>query len=295
MKLSRFLRDADFSLRLPAPPFWMWSSVLVLAAVPLVFGAVILRERTTKSANPRIHLWQDMDNQPKLKAQSASPTAEGAGDLFADGMAMRRPVSGTVARGRLRNDDHLYRGFTVDGETGQPVVVQTSDGPANDWIAGYPEQVEVDDRFLQRGKWAYNAYCYSCHGVAGLGNGPVHQAATLLVEREGSGGDKSGTVWVQPTNITLPNYYASIYPNGHLFNTISHGKGNMKGLGDRIAPEDRWAIIAHVRAMQLTQDFEQVLTPEDVQLVSADTAAPAPTPAPTPTPDTPRALASTEP
>ncbi|MEM6749974.1 MAG: cytochrome c [Planctomycetota bacterium] len=264
MKLSRILRDADFSLRLPAPPFWIWAPVLVLATAPLVAGAVILRERTTKSEKPRIHLWQDMDNQPKLKAQAASPVVDGAGSLFENRWAMRRPVTGAVARGRLRNDDHYYRGFKVDGETGEPVVVQADAGPANEWYAGLPAEIAVDRRLFARGEDMYGAYCYSCHGAAGQGDGPVHQAATLLVDREASGGDKSGTVWVQPTNMTLPNYYAVRYPDGQLFNTISHGKGNMKGLGDRIRPEDRWAIVAYVRAMQLSQDFEQVLTPEDL-------------------------------
>ncbi|MEM6391357.1 MAG: cytochrome c [Planctomycetota bacterium] len=279
--MKRFLKDLDLDFGLPKPPPWLIGLAIVLGTLPLMVGSVIIWARATKSPNPRLHLWQDMDHQPRYDPQQ--PLA-----IFADGRAMRPRVNGTIARGMLRNDDHYYRGFYVDPD-GQPVLIGEGTAAVNKFYEGYPEQITVDERLLKRGKDLYMQQCYSCHGVAGQGNGPTHvRGAELNAYDANNAGQATGTNWVAPTNITLPTYYASVYPNGQLYSTINHGKGNMRGLGHQIAVEDRWAIVAYVRALQLAQDADQTLgTPA---AVDPDNTANTP-----PDPETPQADATPSP
>ena len=79
--------------------------LIVLGSVPFALTAMA---RAVPSSRTRIHIIQDMDNQPKFRAQHANA-------LFADGRAMRPPVEGTVAQGRLEADDHFNRGVVGDG------------------------------------------------------------------------------------------------------------------------------------------------------------------------------------
>jgi len=86
-------------------PRWLLYLVVVVVVLSWLPLAVIMRARHTTSTKPRIHIVQDMDNQPKIKAQARNR-------LFADRRGMRPPVPGTVVRGELREDDGLYRGMT---------------------------------------------------------------------------------------------------------------------------------------------------------------------------------------
>lgn len=232
----------DLRLFLPKriPPVLIALGVIgvLLSWVPLV---VIAKHNTVKHEKPRIHLFQDMDNQPKLKAQAASP-------IFADGRAMRQPVGGTVARGELRADDALYRGYTPKTEGGQTVP---------DFVTGFPAGVEVDAFYLARGKKQYDTFCYTCHGKGGYGDGPTNVRAMALAN-----GDPTlsyGTSWTAAANLNQViggklRFGADVYPNGQLFNVITHGKSTMAAYGHAIGVEDRWAIVAYVRALQLSQN-----------------------------------------
>jgi mono/diheme cytochrome c family protein len=244
----------DLRLFLPRKIYPISIAVIVIAVtaswVPL---ALIFWYTQIYHESPRIHLFQDMDNQPRLNAQQSSP-------IFNDGRAMRIAPAGTVARGELRGDDHFDRGYTItpasnpgaDGEAGQPTV---------DYFAGFPEGVEVDDLFLQRGQEKFNTFCSPCHGMTGYGNGPVNERAMLLLNGDAS--KSLGTVWVPTKSLHAIGddksltYGEDIYPNGQLFTVITHGKGNMAGYGHAIAPEDRWAVVAYVRALQLSQNVDQ--------------------------------------
>ncbi|PWB75022.1 MAG: quinol:cytochrome C oxidoreductase [Holophagae bacterium] len=163
-----------------------------------------------------------MDNQPKYRPQSRNR-------LFADRRAMRPPVEGTVARGELREDDRLYRG-AVGGV----------------WVEEIP--VPVTDQLLRRGRARYDIYCSPCHGLAGYGDGMVAKRADALQE---------GT-WTPPAS-----FHSELVrgrPVGHLYNTISNGIRNMPAYGPQITVEDRWAIVAYLRALQRSQSA----TVEDV-------------------------------
>ena len=186
------------------------------------------------SRKPRIHIIQNMDNQSRWKAQQANP-------LFADGRAMRLPVEGTVARAEIRIDDHLERGRVIDGSEEK-------------WATTVPAGLEVDQVFLNRGQERYNIYCAPCHGWSGLGNGPIHQRAQRLVD--GSPSESYGTVWVQPKNLHEQMYVDQ--PIGQIYATITLGARSMAGYKAQVPVEDRWAIAAYVKALQLSEtDAEQ--------------------------------------
>lgn len=211
--------------KLRQPPFWMVGGFLILVVLTLLPLVLAALSRVTRSGNERIHLVQDMDNQPRYEEQDTSP-------VFADGRAMRPKIPGTVARGQLQEDDHYERGYVM--AAGQGGAQQPR------FFEGFPEQAKVDEKLLQRGQQRYNIYCAVCHGVDGRGQGPVHMRATELQEAR----------WVPPSDLTSGPVRAR--PDGHIYNTINNGIRNMGPYGVQIPPPDRWAIVAYVRALQLS-------------------------------------------
>jgi mono/diheme cytochrome c family protein len=208
-------------------PRWLLFAVAILVVLSWVPLALIMRARVTTSPQPRIHIVPDMDNQPKYKAQSRNP-------MFADRRAMRPPVSGAVARGTILGDPAL-----MNGKIGE------------DWVAVIP--LKVDNAALQRGRERYDIYCSPCHGLAGFGDGMVAKRADELLE---------GT-WTPPTS-----FHSELLrerPVGHLFNTISNGIRNMPAYGPQIPVEDRWAIVAYVRALQRSQNATVDDVPPDIR------------------------------
>ncbi|MEM1107724.1 MAG: cytochrome c [Planctomycetota bacterium] len=253
--------------RVPMVLIALGTLALVGSWVPIV---LIAKHTQVKHEKPRIHLFQDMDNQPKLKAQAASP-------IFADGRAMRPDVLGTIRRGELRDDAEYEQGYTVGREAGEFAPV---------FVTGMPDDVEVDHLFLARGQEKYNTFCYVCHGKAGYGNGPVNQRAMGLTQ-----GDPTlswGTAWVPSANLNAVQpdgtlqFGPDVYPNGKLYNVIAHGKGNMAGYGHAIPVEDRWAIVAYVRALQLSQNTEATqvaldrVAEQNIRLAEASDTLPKP-------------------
>ena len=270
-------------LHLPGPPRPLVALLLLGAITSLVPLTLFLMHSTSYHREPRIHLWQDMDNQVKHRAQSASA-------LFADGRAMRPAVPGAVGRGHLGNDDHLVRGFELiptggttpvqmdqsgaggagesgaqgsgagNASAGQGGVPNPEEPPAEPgvetrYFAGFPEGIEVDELFVRHGQQRYDAMCSLCHGLDGRGNGPVHQRSQQLM----TSGRGLGTAWVQPANLVAVTdgqltYGRDLYPEGELYNTIALGKGNMTGYAHAIDVEDRWAIVAYIRALQEAQE-----------------------------------------
>jgi mono/diheme cytochrome c family protein len=152
---------------------------------------------------------QDMHDTPRYEVYEANPS-------FADGRASRNLPVGTVARGQLRDDDHLYTG-KIDG-----IPAQT-----------FPFAIGAAE--LERGRDRYTIYCTPCHGQLGDGKGMVvqrglRQAATYHQER---------LQRAQP---------------GYFFDVITNGFGAMQGYAEQIPPRDRWMIAAYVRALQLSQN-----------------------------------------
>jgi len=149
----------------PPMPRWMVYAVMVVVVIALLPLALIVRARSVRADETPIHIFQDMDKQPKLRPQAVHP-------IFADRRTMRPAVPGTVARGELREDDHLYRG-KVNGQ----------------WAAAFP--MPVTEAFVRRGQERFNIFCSTCHGLGGAGDGPTHQRAVKLQE----------PAWVPPTSL----------------------------------------------------------------------------------------------
>ena len=223
-------------LRFNGVPSWLvYIAVIMVVAswIPLAFA---VRSKFNKSSQPRVHMWLDMDAQAKFKEQTVNP-------FFANEMANRPPIAGTVARGNLYEDDLYNNGFEMrDGE-----VI---------WAESIPDQVEVTPELLAKGKELWARYCYLCHGYDGYGNGPVHVRATNNVAKNPK--------WVAPSN--LHDEVRLGRPDGHIYNTINIGIRNMSGYGNWQIPdpEDRWAVVAYVRALQMSQNPPAEMWPEKV-------------------------------
>jgi mono/diheme cytochrome c family protein len=124
--------------------------VIVLIAVAPLAGCA----RGCTSSRPPIHLNPSMDNQPKVRAQSASA-------FFFDGAAMRQPIPGTVAIGALKEDEAFFTGKSADGQ----------------FVAAIP--VAVDDAMVERGRQRYTIYCQPCHDARGDGKGILFQRGNV--------------------------------------------------------------------------------------------------------------------
>ena len=221
-------------------PAWIKWTVIVMTCLATIPLALIFRARTSFSDKPRIHIIQNMDNQPKYVSQEANA-------LFLDGRVMRPRVEGTIARGTMVNDTHLYMGVVND-----------------DWAATYPDTLTVDKAFVERGQDRFNIYCSLCHGQAGFGDGLIHKRATQLVET-----GANGTSWVAPKN--LHEDAVREQPVGQLFNTITNGVRTMSSYASQIPTNDRWAIVAYVKALQLSQHADPSLIPNAHALPRIDT------------------------
>jgi hypothetical protein len=139
---------------------WGGLVVIVLAMIP---PAIIARMRAVDSDRRRIHIFQDMDNQPKSRAQHEN-------DHFAD-------------------DTPLGLGYELVFETAAGREVPR-------WLDRFPSELTVDLAFVERGRGRYEIYCMLCHGAAGYGDGIVHQRANGLVENA-----VNGTSWVAPKSL----------------------------------------------------------------------------------------------
>ena len=203
------------------------SSVLVsLHALAVLPFACMYKARVTKSTLPRVHLIQGMDNQHRYKSQQVNP-------LFADTREARPPVAGTIAQGRLIEDDGVATGMRNAT-----------------WIETFPTPVTLGA--LERGQERYAIFCAPCHGLAGRGDGIVAVRADRLQE---------GT-FVPPTSLQDATVLAR--PVGHLYNTITNGIRTMPSYGSQIPVHDRWAIVAYVRALQRSAHTPaSVLTAEE--------------------------------
>jgi mono/diheme cytochrome c family protein len=148
------------------------------------------------------------------QAKLRPQTAEG---FFADGLSSRKPVAGTIARGQPFRDIPLNTGR-------QP-------GTTN-FVDVLP--VSVSSELLARGRERYTIHCAPCHGGQGDGKGVTSKLGMAVVG-----------------NLHDPRIVQQ--PDGEIFATITGGKNLMQGYASNLAIADRWAIVAYVRALQLSR------------------------------------------
>jgi mono/diheme cytochrome c family protein len=151
---------------------------------------------------------QDMHDAPRYEPLEAST-------FFADGRGSRMLVANTVARGMLREDDHLYQG-KIDGELTDI----------------FPMPVTSD--LMARGHERFNVFCSPCHGQTGQGNGMVVQRGFRA-----------------PPSYHEARLRDA--PVGYFFDVMTHGFGAMSDYSSQISVSDRWAIAAYIRALQRSQ------------------------------------------
>ena len=148
-----------------------------------------------------------------------------ASEFFTDHRSARPEVEGTIARGQLRIDEARYTG-KIAGED----------------INEFPIPITKAD--IERGQARFNVYCTPCHGRLGDGNG-------MVVMRG----------FRQP-----PSYYSQRLmdaPVGHFYDVVSNGFGSMASYASRVTSDDRWRIIAYIRALQFSESAKLSDVPAD--------------------------------
>ena len=197
----------------------------------------------------------DMWVQPKPKPQAES-------DFFADGVSSRLPVPHTVARGDLRTDDAYWRG-AVGRETaaGKPAglkyINEIPDAVYNAKEFKSEDKPATFVKILKRGENRFNIFCSPCHSRVGDGEGMIaKRGLNAAMGRRPPG-----------------NYHTDRLrkmPLGYFYDVITNGYGTMTPRAFQVEPNDRWAIAAYIRVLQLSQNAQPGdMTPEDMQKLNA--------------------------
>lgn len=200
------------------------SILLIGAAIGVAaFGMLGLQGRMSRK--PPVELYSDkffpgMDKQPKLRPMEPD-------SFFANGVSSQLPPAGTIARSEPIQ--------TADGE-----VYRFEDSPVNTGRAtGTTNFIEtsplmVNATLIQRGRERFDIYCSPCHGRLGDGNGITKKIGVMLAVAN------------------LHDKRIVEMADGEIFNTITYGKNTMGAYGPLMPAEDRWAVIAYLRALQLS-------------------------------------------
>jgi mono/diheme cytochrome c family protein len=211
---------------------------IILATISVV---VLAGFRGTHSELPPLQIFPDMKHQPRYDPQHEST-------FFADGRAGREPVPGTIPLGYTLPGSYLQAGakngtIQPTGFTNEPNYYNT--GKFGDVYGdGFP--LDVTEVLVRRGQERYNINCAVCHGKVGLANGVVSQFGLGAIGN-------------------LQDDRIRIMPDGQIYNTIANGHNTMGAYGPNIAVEDRWAIVAYVRALQKSQNVKLADLPEAKQ------------------------------
>ena len=187
---------------------------------------------------------RDMQDQPKMKPYRST-------SFFSDGLSSRPPVQGTIPRGFLRTDTELFTGKKSKSSSSVTTAASTTN-PYTDDTDTFPFPITKET--VLRGKERYEIFCSVCHGLTGNGDGMIvrrgfRRAASFNDDRLRQA------------------------PVGHFFDAITNGWGAMPSYASQIPVQDRWAIIAYVRALQLSQQNVQLPSP-----VPGSSPLPSPTP-----------------
>ena len=201
----------------------------------------VLGLRGQRTTEPPIMIFPDMDFQPKVRPQDEL-------GFFTDNRGMRPPVAGTVPIGYQMPQPlkAASPGMPPGPSTAlQPIAFSAGADHANsgkmgaNWGTGIPLQVTRE--FMERGAECFSINCAVCHGPTAAGDGIVKQYGMATI-------------------VSLLDERIRNMSDGEIFHTITHGKNTMFGYGPNVTVNDRWAIIAYLRALQRSQNA----TPADV-------------------------------
>jgi mono/diheme cytochrome c family protein len=203
---------------------------------------------------------RDMQDQPKMKPYRGT-------SFFGDGLAMRQPIPGTIARGYLRSDKALFTGKkdttanTSQATQATPAQATAAPTPPGGTTNAYTDDTDtfpfpITEQTVQRGRERYDIFCSVCHGLTGNGDG--------MIVRRG---------FRRAANFHEDRLRQA--PVGHFFDAITNGWGAMPPYAAQIPVQDRWAIIAYVRALQVAQ-------PKSPPTPTGPSGGPTPTPLPSP-------------
>jgi len=178
-----------------------------------------------------------MQDQPRYKAYKKS-------EFFADNRASRDVPEGTVARGFLKENKAFYTG-KIDNPNANVQVETTTNAQGNTIVTSFPNDIDefplpVTKELIDRGENRFNIYCIVCHGPTGNGDG--------MVVRRG----------FSPP----PTYHDDRLRNapvGHFFDVMTNGWGKMNSYAQVLPEADRWAVAAYIRALQASQNPDQIL------------------------------------
>ena len=193
----------------------------------------------------------------KINATLLLTVAFGALALAGCDMALRQDMADQPKNRPLSSSD-----FFADGRSARPLIEGTvARGAIDNDVYNVPKEyggfpLPVDEKLLARGEDRYKVFCTPCHGLQGDGNGMVAMRGMK-----------------HPPSYHIDRLRQS--PNGYFYDVITNGFGSMYSYSERIAPRDRWAIIAYVRALQLSRNAKAADLPERVRqklLTSEETA-----------------------
>lgn len=214
--------------------------VLTGVAIVAVFGF-----RGQRSTGSPIEVFPDMVRQPKIRAQAPS-------GFFADGRGPRVPVPGTVPIGYemppaaneaapgmapvAPKHEPSHLGFTGDTDYYNTGKMGTN------WGTGFP--IEVTAELMERGRQRFTINCAVCHGMTAQGDGITKQYGLATV-------------------VSLQDERIRKMADGEIFNTITNGKNTMLAYGPNVVVNDRWAIIAYLRALERSQNATEADVPPE--------------------------------
>ncbi len=180
---------------------------------------------------------EDMAEQPKLTPHQPSK-------FFADGNSARPLVEGTFSRDGGPSDSYLYLrgGFSTTAADDGKLA-------GADFPADFPRSGNALSRQLKRGRERYTIYCAVCHGETGAGDGMIVQRGFT---RPPAFYPVAADARTEPSLHVREQALLNV-PPGYIFDTITNGYGAMYSYSSRVSPDDRWAITAYIRALQLSQ------------------------------------------
>ena len=216
----------------------MLRGFLLISLLITIAAVAVLGFRGGKTTNEPWEIFPDMVRQMKVRAQSPL-------NFFADGRGPRMPINGTMPIGYEMPkpqpagepaESHSADSFSV----GTDYIATGKMG--NNWGTGIP--IPVTPQLLQRGRERFNITCVMCHGATASGHGITKSYGLATV-------------------VTLQDDRIRKMSDGEIFNTITNGKNTMMAYGPTIMVQDRWAIIAYLRALQRSQGASVVDVPPE--------------------------------